>query len=133
MVTLVGYSISKIFTKENPRTNNLILVAMILIYPYTIMHQAGWAATTINYMWPLATCLFALVPIKKIWDNEKIKIWEYPLYTISLIFAGNQEQTSAILVCFYILFTIILTVRDKKIKPYMIIQTLIAIASIIFI
>lgn len=133
MVTLVGYSISKIFTKENHRSNNLILVAMILIYPYTIMHQAGWAATTINYMWPLATCLFALIPIKKIWYKEKIRFWEYPLYTLALIFAGNQEQTSAILVCFYLLFTIILTVRDKKINAYMIVQTLLAIASIVFI
>ena len=133
MVTLVGYSISKIFTKENKRSNNLMLVAMILIYPYSIMHQAGWAATTINYMWPLATCLFALIPIKKIWDKEKFKVWEYPLYTLALLFAGNQEQTSAILVCFYILFTIIITVRDKKLKPYMVIQTLLAIASIVFI
>ncbi len=133
MVTLVGYSISKIFTKENTKENNLMLISMILIYPYTIMHQTGWASTTINYMWPLATCLFALIPIKKIWYNEKIKFWEYPLYTVSLLFAGNQEQTSAILVCVYIIFTIILIVRDKKIKPYMILQSLLAIISIIFI
>lgn len=133
MVTLVGYSISKIFTKGDKKENNLMLVSMILIYPYTIMHQAGWAATTINYMWPLAMGLFALIPIKKMWDNEKIKIWEYPLYTLALIFAGNHEQSSSILVCFYIIFTIIMIVRDKKIKPYMIIQTIIAIVSIVFI
>lgn len=133
MVTLVGYSISKIFIKDDKKENNLILISMILIYPYTIMHQAGWAATTINYMWPLATCLFALIPIKKIWYNEKIKLWEYPLYTLALIFAGNQEQSSAILVCFYILFTIIMFVKNKKVKPYMVIQTIIAICSIVFI
>ena len=133
MVTLVGYSISKIFTKENNKQNNLMLITMILIYPYTIMHQAGWAATTINYMWPLATCLFAIIPIKKIYDNEKIRIWEYPLYTIALLFAGNQEQTSAILVCVYLIFTIIVTVRSKKINPYMLFQTILAIASIVFI
>ena len=97
------------------------------------MHQAGWAATTINYMWPLATCLFAIIPIKKIYDNEKIRIWEYPLYTIALLFAGNQEQTSAILVCVYLIFTIIVTVRSKKINPYMLFQTILAIASIVFI
>lgn len=133
MVTLACFSISKIFTKENNKENNLMLMSMVLIYPYTIMHQAGWAATTINYMWPLATCLFALIPIKKIWNNEKIKFFEYPLYTLALIFAGNQEQTSAILVCFYLIFTIIMSVRDKKIKPYMIFQVIVSIASIIFI
>lgn len=133
MVTLVGYSISKIFTKENSKQNNLMLVSMILIYPYTIMHQAGWAATTVNYMWPLAMCLFALIPIKKTWNSEKISFWEYPLYTLALLFAGNQEQTSAILVCVYLIFTIIMIVRDKKIKPYMIFQTLLALLSIVFI
>lgn len=133
MVTLVGYSISKIFTKEDNKQNNLMLVSMILIYPYTIMHQAGWAATTINYMWPLAMCLFALIPIKKIWNSEKISVWEYPLYTLALLFAGNQEQTSAILVCLYLIFTVIMIVRDKKVKPYMIFQSIVAIASIVFI
>ncbi len=133
MVTIAGYSISKIFTKENSKQNNLMLISMVLIYPYTIMHQAGWAATTINYMWPLAMCLLALIPIKKLWDSEKVSIWEYPIYTIALLFAGNQEQTSAILVCVYLIFTIIMIVRDKKIKPYMIFQTILSILSIIFI
>lgn len=133
MVTIVGYSISKIFVKDNKKANNSILISMILIYPYTIMHQAGWAATTINYMWPLAMCLFALIPIKKIWYNEKIKFFEYPLYTAALLFAGNHEQASSLLVCFYILFTIIMIIRDKKVKPYMIIQSILALSSIIFI
>lgn len=133
MVTLVGYSISKLFVKDNKKENHIMLVSMILIYPYTIMHQAGWAATTINYMWPLATCLFALIPIKKIWYGEKIRLWEYPLYSISLLFAGNHEQASSILVCTYVLFTIIMIVRDKKVKPYMIVQSVLAICSIIFI
>lgn len=133
MVTLACYSISKIFVKDNKKENNIMLIAMILIYPYTIMHQAGWAATTINYMWPLAMCLFSLIPIKKIWYGEKIKLWEYPLYTVSLLFAGNHEQASSLLVCFYILFTIIMIVRDKKIKPYMLIQSTLALGSIIFI
>lgn len=133
MVTIVGYSISKIFVKDNKKANNSILISMILIYPYTIMHQAGWAATTINYMWPLAMCLFALIPIKKIWYNEKIKFFEYPFYTAALLFAGNHEQASSILVCFYILFTIIMIIRDKKVKPYMIIQSILVLSSIIFI
>lgn len=133
MVTLVGYSISKIFTKENTRANNLMLISMILIYPYTIMNQTGWASTTINYMWPLATCLFALIPIKKLWYGEKIRFFEYPFYILALIFAGNQEQSSAILICVYLLFTIIMTIKDKKIKPYMILGSIIAIASIVFI
>lgn len=133
MVTIIGYSISKIFVKDNKKENNIMLLFMILLYPLNVMNGAGWAATTTNYMWPLATCLFALVPISEIWKKNKIAFWKYPLYTLALIYAGNQEQTCAILVGTYILFSIFMIIRDKKIHPYMIIQTLIIIASLIFI
>ena len=133
MVTLIGYSISEIFVKENKSENNLMLLFMILAYPLDVMNSAGWAATTVNYMWPLATCLYALIPIKKIWDEKKIRLFEYPLYMIALIYAGNQEQTCCILVGCYVLFSVFMLVKNKKISPFMVIQTLLAIGSLIFI
>ena len=135
MVTLVAYSLSKLFVKkdENQKENTLMLVLMIFIYPIMIMNGAGWAATTINYMWPLATGLFALIPIRKILDGEKIKFWQYPLYVLAIIFASNQEQACAILFGTYLLFTILMIIKNKKIHPFMIIQTLLVIASLVFI
>lgn len=110
-----------------------MLIFMILAYPLNKMASAGWAATTVNYMWPLATGLFALIPIRKIWDGEKIKPYEYILYTIALVFAGNAEISCAILVGSYILFTSLYVLKNKKINSYMIVQTIIIIASLIFI
>lgn len=133
MVTLAGYSISRLFVNDNKKENNVMLLFMILLYPLNVMNGAGWAATTTNYMWPVATCLFALIPIKKIWNGEKIKFWEYPLYSLALIYAGNQEQSCAILVGTYILFSIFMIIKNKKIHPYMIVQNLLIIASLIFI
>lgn len=133
MVTLAGYSISKIFIKENKEENNLMLLFMILMYPLDVMNSAGWAATTVNYMWPMATCLFALIPIRKIWDGEKVKPFQFPLYMLAMIFAGNQEQTCCILVGCYILFSIFMIIKNKKIHPFMVIQTILAIASLVFI
>ena len=133
MVTLAGYSISKLFIKDNKKENNIMLLFMILVYPLDVMNSAGWAATTTNYMWPLALGLFSLIPIRKIWDGEKIKFWQYPLYTLALLYACNQEQTCAIIVCLYLLFTVITTIRDKKLHPYLLIQTLFTIASLLFI
>ena len=135
MVTLAGYSISKLFVKNNEskKENTIMLTSMILIYPIVLMNGAGWAATTINYMWPLAIGLFALIPIRKIWDEEKIKFWQYPLYILAMIFATNQEQVCAILLGTYLLFTVFLIMKNKKIHPFMIVQTLIVIASLIFI
>jgi hypothetical protein len=56
------------------------------------------------------------------------------LYVLATFYACNQEQVCAILLVTYILFTIILTVRDKKkVNLLMYLQSIIAIASFIFI
>ncbi len=133
MVALAGYSISKIFIKDNKNENTIMLVFMILFYPLNVMASAGWGATTVNYMWPLATGLFALIPIKKIWNNEKIKSYEYPLYIIAGIFSANQEQAAAILLGSYLLFSVLMIIKNKKIHPYMVIKTLIIIGCVVFI
>ena len=135
MVTLAGYSISKLFVKNNEskKENTVMLTAMIFIYPIMLMNGAGWAATTINYMWPLATGLFALIPIRKIWDGEKIKFWQYPFFILAMIFATNQEQVCAILFGTYLLFDVFMIIKNKKIHPFMVVQTVIVIASLIFI
>lgn len=134
MVTLAGYSISRLFIKKEDRAqNNTMLIFMMLLYPFNAMNGSGWATTTTVYMWPLATCLFALIPIRKIWDGEKIKAWQYPLYTLALLYAGNQEQTAAILCGVYILFSALMIIKNKKIHPYMVVQTILILASILFI
>ena len=133
MVALAAFSISKLFVKDNKKENNTMLLFMILLYPLNVMNSAGWAATTVNYIWPLATMLYALIPIKKIWDGEKVGIINMFLHSAALIFAGNQEQTACILVGTYILFAILMMIKNKKIHPYMVINTLLAIFSIVFI
>lgn len=134
MVALLGYSISEIFVKkEYKKEINILLLFLILAYPMNIMGSAGWAATTTNYMWPLATAMFALIPIKKAWNNEKMKWYMYPLYAIALLYACNQEQACAIVCGAYLVFTTLLIIRDKKIHPFVVVQTVLAVASIIFI
>lgn len=133
MMAVIGYSISEIFIKEEKNDNNLMLLYMILLYPLNIMASAGWAATSVNYVWPLSMCLYSLIPLKKAWYKEKIKPYEFILYSLALIFAGNQEQTVAILTGTYILFTILMIIRDRKIHPYIIIQDLIIIACLVFV
>lgn len=134
MITLLGYSISKIFIKkENKKELNTLLLFLILAYPMGIMGSAGWAATTVNYMWPIATAMFALIPLKKVWMGEKFKIYEYPLYILALLYGCNQEQTCAIVVGVYLLFTALLIIRDKKIHPFIVVQCILAIASMAFV
>lgn len=134
MMALLAYSISKLFIKkENRKEMTTMLLFLILVYPLDVMNGAGWGASTVNYIWPLATALFCMIPIKKVWDGEKIRFFQYPLYAIALLYACNQEQTCAIVFGTYILFNILLIFKNKKIHPFMIIQLILAIASLVFI
>ena len=133
MVTLACYSISRIFVKEDKNRNNFMLMCMVLIYPYITMYQTGWASTSINYMWPLATSLFAMIPISKIWNKEKIRWFEYVLYTLSLIFATNHEQACALVAGFYLVFFMLHIGRNKKFNVYLFLQLILALSSMVII
>lgn len=131
---LLLWSISRLFIdKENKSRLNMILAFLILSYPVAFIASAGWKATTINYMWPLAFTFYAMIPIKKYYEEAKFKWYEYPLYTLALIFACNMEQTCAILFGTYLLFMILLIIKDKKANPYMIVQFILTHLSLIFI
>jgi hypothetical protein len=134
-MTLIGYSIAKIFVKkENKKDLIMMVLWLVLLYPIERMSSAGWAATTVNYIWPLALGLFSLISLRKAWDKEKIKPIIGIFYALATAYACNQEQVCVVLLVTYILFTIILTVRDKKkVSPFMYLQSIIAIASLIFI
>lgn len=135
MVTLIGYSISKIFVrKEIKKEMNMMIMWLVILYPFERMSSAGWAATTVNYIWPMALGLYSLISIKCAWNKKKINFFQGIVFSLATIYACNQEQCCAILFATYLIFTIILTIRDKvKVSPFMYLQTILAIVSIIFI
>ena len=135
-MTLLGYSIIKLFVKEGEHKKTILSVALtlILIYPMDRMSSAGWGATTVNYIWPFATAMFSLIALKKIWNKEKIKPILYPLYMAGLIFGCNQEQVCALMCLVHGFFTILLIARDKtKVSKFWILQTLIVLISLLVI
>lgn len=126
---------SRLFTKkENKKELSMMILWLVLLYPLERMSSAGWAATTVNYIWTLSLGLFSLISIRKAYDGEKISLISGILYALSAIYACNQEQVCAVLFVTYLLFTILLTIRDKKkVNPILYIQTIISVLSLIFI
>ena len=133
MSVLICYSMSELFIKDNKEKYNYMLLAMVLLYPMNVMASCGWATTTIVYYWSVALGLYSLIPIKKIWYQEKIKKFEFPLFLLSLLYVANNEQVCALLLGFYLVFGILMILRDKKIHPFMVIQFVVIILSLIFI
>ena len=108
--------------------------ALVLIYPVSEMASAGWIATCINYLWPVALMALAFISLEKIWFSKKIRSWEALIYFIAIVFATNHEQSCVmafiILICF-----IIYCITQRKFKNLWIciIELIITIVNLLFI
>jgi hypothetical protein len=132
MVVITAIAISKLTPSSNERTKNIFIVLLILLYPFIHMSSAGWVATTINYVWPLAFALVALIPLKKYLYQEKIRWWEYIIYIPSLLFAANTEQICALFCGVYFVFFLYLLYK-KQFHPFIAIQLALSLLSMLFI
>lgn len=130
MYILLLYSISKLIITENKRQMNFVLTGALLCIPIFILAEAGWVATMNNYIWTAATGLYAMIPLRKIYDNEKISIFQAVTYIIAIIYAANQEQMAGILFIIYACFTFVY-VRNKKVRPLIFVLDAIIIFSLI--
>lgn len=131
MIILVAHCISYLFTK-NTFKDKLLSFLLVCLYPLSKVSGTGWYATTLNYLWPLAIGLFALIPIKNALIGKTESKTMRALYSLALIFACNQEQMCALIVGFYLVFIIYLY-KEKKFKKYIGFQFLLSVFSIIFI
>lgn len=132
MVVVIAVAMSKLISAEEKRIRGLLIALLILAYPFIDISSAGWIATTVNYLWPLALGLVAMIPIKKMLLKETIFWWECPIYALSLLFAANNEQMCALLCGVYGVFLIYLW-KKRLLRPLLLIQLCIALLSLIFI
>lgn len=132
MVWIVA-SLASIFNSKKSVLINWLIVLLILAFPFRTMNSAGWIATTLNYSWPLAFGLFAIIPIANRVKGVKTPLWIEILSFPCLLFAANQEQMGAIMFAIYIVILIYLWKTNKK-APWLVLSSAIIIfASLIFI
>lgn len=134
MYVILGWGIYRLFVTKNKNNKTMIsiIVCLILFIPQKLFSEAGWMATSLNYLWPVAFGLISLIPIRKCLEEQKIRWFEIPVYIASLIFAENMEQVVAVLFTVYLLFTIYF-IAKRKLKPIIFIMFLLSIASLGFI
>lgn len=133
MMTILGYSILKLFVKNDDKSLVWMTICFILLYPLNKIASCDWGAGSMNYTWPLAMLLFSAISIKKICNEEKIAKYQYPLYSLALIFACNQEQSCAIALGAYFVFTFLYILKHKKVHPFFIIQCILILLSLAFV
>lgn len=123
--------IGKYIFKKLTAKNILMVFSVYCLIPLIIMGETGWLATTLNYQWPVAFCLFVFYPFFQRLNGEEINkkiFWSgLPL----LFVAANQEQVN---ICFFTLTSILLIYLFYKGKSdyKLIFPTLISFIELIF-
>ncbi len=128
---LVYHCMTVLLVNDKRSRGNIIVFLAFAAYPYMHMGSAGWICTSLNYMWPLATLLYALSGAFRRYRGEKIPVWKYPLYLMAMIFTANCEQSAAMLTMVFGM-AFVFAVLDKKSRWYELTAVLIGIAGILF-
>lgn len=81
---------------------NWILVSLFVLYPFSHLGSAGNVATTLNYLWPMAFCLFSLIPMKKMLEGEPVSPFVALCCLIAMILGCDVEQFCMMLVLCYL-------------------------------
>ena len=135
VLTLIALCIDLLLNSSNSRIITWVLCAFSFVFPLNMYNEAGWVATTMNYPWPLAAGLIALLPFKKLIFRQKIHSWEYFLSIPLILFAANQEQMCLLLIAITtgILFQLYVMRYDKKAYFYPFVQMILLLLSLLFI
>lgn len=78
-----------------------VILSCLLIYPAMVVVDAGFIATTLNYLWPVTFALLCLLPTWKKLNNSKPHWFEQILFLPCLLYATNMQQTAVILVILF--------------------------------
>lgn len=131
IVFILIKTLSKILNKKNDFYLEICIISLICIYPFNILNSAGWVATVTTYIWPLAFAVVSILPLSKIIDGNPLTITEKIVYSLSIVYAANNEQLMITLLVVYTIGLIYVS-RLNKLNYYLIIQYCLLLLSVIF-
>lgn len=114
--TLIAVLTCKLINGKNKLFYGILscLLCLSFIYSgYYALASAGYETTSINYVWPLFSCLLAIYLLK----NNNNKVITYVISIICLIFAINNEQLAVILLGLFVLY-FLFNYKNKINKNY---------------
>ena len=107
---LLAYSLYKLTNKSSL----LGVYIFILIYPITYMGSAGWIATMLNYMWPVAFGMYSLVALNKLAHNEPVRWWEIVLSFLAMLVGTSTEQYCAAQLVILIIYSAYIYMKNNS-------------------
>lgn len=115
LVTVIVECVISLFVSEKNRKYSFIAYLLaILTIPVITLCDAGWFATTINYLWPFAAFMTLMIIVKKMFCNEKTNGFENAQAIVLTLFASNAEPIVLSIVCILALLFFYKKYETKK-------------------
>lgn len=114
LIVLAFESITLIVFPSKKLKYSFIVFLMFLLIPKNVMRDAGWCATTLNYMWPLALFLYINLKFKKILLGQKLSVFELITMALASIYAADTELVAALLLSVSALLLLYQYYNSKK-------------------
>ena len=119
------------FKKERSIISWIFCSFIVMCDTYKLSTSAGFVATTMNYLWPLAALFIVILPIKLIEEGKKLNALLYLCFAPFAVYVANQETFAVVLFIISIIFCIKQTIA-KKHEYYYYILLMVSLVSIIF-
>ena len=133
VVLWICKSISNILNHEKEQKITWFIVFALIMFPWESMGSAGWIATTMNYLWPLASGLYVLSLMTEFFRGNKVSYFKIFLSVPCLLYACNQEQICAVMVAFLFFGLVLCKLKTHKFNSTVIFWTILSLLSLCFI
>lgn len=97
-LVLLGFSLLLAALLNLKTTGEKAALAVCQLYPSMALAEAGFMATSLNYLWPAACGAFALYALRAFDPSDRFKRWLPLLSLPSLLYAMNMQQLAVFLI-----------------------------------
>lgn len=116
-MTLAAYALCRLANAERRWEMLSLSGLLVTAIPFSLLRSTGWQATSVNYCWPLACALTALIPLADALNGRRTGRFLSLAAPLLALFAANQEQTAAALFAAYAVLGGGLLLRERRIRP----------------
>lgn len=99
------------------------LISCFAVFPSMVLVDAGFIATTVNYLWPITFGLLCLFPVRNKLLKEKTPMWYKFAIVPLLVYACNMQQMCAVLLGVLLCTNVYIWTVRKEFDLYSALQT----------
>ena len=130
VLTLLAAALSKLLSVRAVWIKYFVCVAVAI--PTMAIVDAGFIATTVNYLWPVTFGIVSLYIFQNIAAGKKVPVYTLIAGIPLIIYAINMEQMSAVLTASFLIGCAYLFFVKKRFHVYPLIQLAISAFGVLY-